>query len=66
MGKVEKIENEVRALSSEELAAFRKWFREFDAEAWDSEIEADALTGKLDALANKALSDHRTGKTTPL
>ncbi len=66
MGKVEKIENEVRALSSEELADFRKWFREFDAEAWDREIEADALAGKLDALADRALSDHRAGKTTPL
>ena len=66
MGKVEKIENEIRALSAEELATFRKWFREFDAEAWDREIEADALTGKLDALADKALSEHRAGKTTSL
>jgi hypothetical protein len=66
MGKVEKIEDEVRALSAEELATFRKWFREFDAEAWDREIEADAHAGKLDALADRALSDHRAGKTTPL
>lgn len=66
MGKVEKIENEVRTLSTEELAAFRKWFREFDADAWDREIEADARAGKLDALANSALSAHRAGKTTPL
>ncbi len=66
MGKVERIENEIRALSAEELAAFRKWFREFDADAWDREIEADALIGKLDALADKALSDHRAGKTTSL
>jgi len=64
MGKVEKIENQVRALSAEELAAFRKWFREFDAEAWDREIEADALAGKLDALADRALSAYRSGKTT--
>ena len=66
MGKVEKIEDEIRALSAEELAAFRKWFREFDADAWDREIEADALAGKLDVLADKALSDHRAGKTTSL
>jgi hypothetical protein len=66
MGKVEKIENEVRALSSEELAAFRKWFREFDTETWDREIEADALAGKLKALADRALGDHRAGKTRPL
>ena len=66
MGKVEKIENEIRALSAEELAAFRKWFREYDADAWDREIETDALAGKLDALADRALSAHRAGKTTPL
>ena len=66
MGKVEKIEDEVRALSSEELAAFRKWFREFDADAWDREIEIDALAGKLDALADRALKDHRAGKTSSL
>lgn len=66
MGKVEKIEDQVRALSTEELAAFRKWFYEFDAEAWDREIEADALAGKLDALADRALSAHRAGKTTSL
>lgn len=66
MGKFEKIENEVRALSAEELAAFRKWFREFDADTWDREIEADALAGKLDALADRALSAHRAGKTTSL
>jgi hypothetical protein len=64
--KVEKIENEVRALSSEELATFRKWFCEFDADAWDREIEADALAGKLGALADRALNDHRAGKTTSL
>ena len=66
MGKVEKIEDEVRALSAEELAAFRKWFREFDADAWDREIEADALAGKLDALADKALGAHRAGNATSI
>lgn len=64
--KVEKIENEIRALSSEELAALPKWFREFDADAWDREIEADARAGKLDALAEAALQAHQAGKSSPL
>jgi hypothetical protein len=55
MGKVEKLENEVRTLSTEELATFREWFREFDADAWDREIEADTLSGHLDDLADEAL-----------
>jgi hypothetical protein len=66
VSKVERLENEIRTLSTEELAAFREWFREFDADAWDREIEADALAGKLDALADRALRVHRAGKSTPL
>ena len=66
MRKVERLENEVRTLSTEELATFRKWFREFDADAWDHEIEADALVGKLDNLADRALHAHRAGKSTSL
>jgi len=66
VSKVERLENEVRTLSTEELATFREWFREFDADAWDREIEADASAGKLDDLADRALKAHRTGKTTSL
>ena len=50
MGKVEKIEQEVQALSPEELAQFRAWFLEFDGAAWDRQIELDARTGRLDAF----------------
>ena len=35
MGKVEKIEQEVQALSPAELAEFRAWFLEYDWAAWD-------------------------------
>ena len=51
MTKVEAIEEKVRALSDDELADFRRWFVEFDAAAWDRELERDARAGKLDALA---------------
>lgn len=66
MGKVEKIEKEVQALSPEELAQFRTWFLEFDWTAWDRQIERDISAGRLDALAEQALRDHRTSKTKPL
>ena len=42
-------------ISPSELAAFRKWFHDFDAEAWDLQIEEDVQAGKLDALAEAAL-----------
>src|SRR5262245_14268216 len=64
MNKVESIEKEIEKLSSEELAKFRNWYAAFDAEVWDRQFEADVNAGKLDALADKALRDHSSGKTT--
>lgn len=66
MGKVEKIEQEVQALSPAELAQFRAWFLEFDWAAWDRQLERDVQAGRLDDLAEKAHRDHAAGKTTPL
>lgn len=66
MSKVENIEREIQGLSTSELSAFRKWFAEFDAKAWQRQIEEDARVGKLDALAETALKDHKAGKSTAL
>ena len=63
MGRVETIEKAVRKLSDEELATFREWFAQFDAEAWDRELEADIASGKLDALVKQALAHHKAGTT---
>jgi len=66
MDKVDKIEKDVQALSSEELAEFRVWFLEHDWAAWDRVLERDVRSGKLDGLADKALRDHAAGNTKPL
>lgn len=66
MSQVEKIENQIAKLSSAELTAFRKWFAEFHASAWDRQFEADAKAGKLDALAENALKDHAAGRSKEL
>jgi hypothetical protein len=58
MGKVEKIEREIKALSPEEMTELRERFAAFDAEAWDRQFEADVRAGKLDALADQALKAH--------
>jgi hypothetical protein len=63
MTKVQRLEREIEKLTPEELAAFRKWFQEYDSAAWDEQIEQDALAGKLDKLAEKALTDHKAGRT---
>lgn len=66
MSKVENIEQEVQDLTPSELAAFRRWFLAFDARAWDQQIEDDIRDGKLDKLAEEALTAHRTGKSKEL
>lgn len=66
MGDVEKLEEQVQALSAEELVRFRAWFLEFDWATWDMQLEHDVQAGRLDALGEKALRDHAARKTTPL
>jgi hypothetical protein len=57
MARVEELANEVQRLSREELAAFRDWFRKYDADEWDREIEGDVLAGRLDKLAIEAIAE---------
>lgn len=66
MGKLEKIERQIKDLSAEEMAELRAWFAEFDAQAWDRRFEADVRSGKLDALAADAMKSHASGATTKL
>jgi len=66
MTRIEKIEQEIQRLTPAELAAFRDWFRKYDADAWDREIERDIAAGKLDGLADEARAEHAAGKTKPL
>jgi len=66
MTKVDQIECQIKDLNPEELKAFRDWFAQFDADLWDRQIEADAKNGKLLSLAERALHDHKTGRSTLL
>jgi len=66
MTKVQRLEQEIKDLTPSELVAFRKWFQEYDATEWDRQIEEDALAGKFDKLAEKALSDHKAGRTSEI
>jgi hypothetical protein len=64
MSRVEHIERQVKSLTLDEMKAFRDWFARFDAELWDDQIEADAKNGKLLSLAERALPDHESGRST--
>lgn len=62
MSTMRDIEQAIRQLAPEELARFRTWFAEFDADQWDRELERDVAAGKLDALAGEAIADLREGR----
>jgi len=66
VSKIEGLEREVASLSQAELAAFRKWFAEFDAAAWDRQLAEDVQSGKLDALADRALEAFKSGACSKL
>lgn len=66
MSDIGKLEDQVKKLSPKELAEFRAWFAEFDAQVWDRQIEADSAAGKLDHLIQEAVADYKAGKSRPL
>jgi hypothetical protein len=66
MSRIEKVESEIERMTAEELAAFRAWFAEFDAQVWDRKFEADVHAGKLDGLADRELRHHETGQSSKL
>ena len=63
---VHEIEQAIAELSPRDMAHFRKWFEEFDAQVWDEQFEQDAKSGRLEKLANKAIADFNAGKAKEL
>jgi hypothetical protein len=66
MTTVEDIEKAVAKLTPKQLAKFRAWFDEFQAQSFDAQIERDAKAGKLDELADEALRAHREARSREL
>jgi hypothetical protein len=59
---VKEIEKAIEKVSEDDLSDLRDWFYKFDNEVWDKQFESDVKAGKLDKLAEKAISDYHTGK----
>ena len=66
MSTVETITAAIAELPPEQIARIRNWLEERDQTAWDEQIEEDERAGRLDALAERALAEHRAGRTRPL
>ena len=63
---LQELESAVQTLPQEALRQFSTWFDEWRAEQWDRQIEQDAVSGKLDCLAEAALAEFRAGRFTRL
>ena len=63
---LQELESAVRILPAEDFARSSACFDEWRAEQWDQQIEADALVGRLDHLAEAALAEFRAGQFTRL
>ena len=66
MLQAEEIKSAVTSLPLPELINFGEWFRHFEAQVWDAQIEADIEAGKLDRLAEEALADFEANRCTEL
>ena len=66
MSDLQQLEREVEKLSREDFAKFREWFVELDWRLWDSKIENDLKSGKLDQLLSEAKSELKAGKAQEL
>jgi hypothetical protein len=66
MSTVEEITAAIAELSPEQVARVRAWLDERAEAAWDAQIEQGEREGKLYGLAERALAEHRAGRTRPL
>jgi hypothetical protein len=66
MSTVPEIEAAIQKLPPEQFAQVRDWIAAIDAQRWDTQLEADAASGKLDALGAKAIKDFKEGRCTDL
>lgn len=66
MSTVEAITTAIAQLPPEQVAQVRAWLAEYEERQWDEQITKDEREGRLDALAERALAEHRTGRTRPL
>jgi hypothetical protein len=66
VSRVQEIEAQLRNFSAPELRELRAWLDAYEDQIWDEQFAADVAAGSWDALAEKALRDHREGNSRPL
>jgi hypothetical protein len=65
MSTVEEITAAIEQLPADEVARVQAWLAEYSEQLWDEQIEQDERAGRLDSLIDRALEEHRAGRTRP-
>lgn len=58
---LEQIEAAILKLPPDEFQILMEWFFNLDYQRWDEQLEKDISEGKLEALAQEAISDFEAG-----
>lgn len=61
MSNLEQIEAAILSLPSHDFEKLRLWFFDLDYERWDEQLERDIADGRLEALAQEAISEFQAG-----
>ena len=62
MSSVEEIERAIQELSRDEFARIAQRVHALEQERWDSELDRDASSGKLDFLIAEVQEDRKQGR----
>ncbi len=62
MSTLEQIEAAILTLPSDEFQRLRQWFFDLDYQRWDEQLQQDIEDGKLEALAEEAIADFKSGQ----
>ncbi|MEH2107132.1 hypothetical protein [Nostoc sp.] len=66
MNSLPEIEAAIMQLSKGEMRDLSNWLQEYLNDTWDKQIEADAKSGRLDRLIQRAKADIEANRVKPL
>ena len=60
---VQEIERAIGALTPQQIDELYLWLERRHAQPIDAQLEADLQAGRIDGRINRALADHKAGRT---
>lgn len=63
MSTLQEIEAAIEGLPRDQVFELGEWLQNRIDEEWDNQFENDVKTGRLNAVAERALEEHRAGKS---